>query len=125
MQMMETELRALRGAVSVENDNPPEIADSVVSLIKGITDLNGLTKENIRLIQFSVTGDIHSLNPAKAWREASGWSDVPLFCSLEPDFIGMPQKIIRVLIWTYVEKGRVLKPLYLGRSASLRPDYSK
>lgn len=115
--------RAVRGAVQIEEDSEKFIETGVEKLIKGLVDLNSLSEEQIISIQFSVTDDLQSKNPASALRKL-GYESVPLFCSQEVRVINSMPRVIRVLI-TY-EQQVVSRPvpLYINGAERLRPDLS-
>ncbi len=114
-------VRAVRGAVQIEKDQPRQIVEGVGRLVTGLMDSNSLDREHIISIQFTVTGDIRSKNPAAALR-TFGFDDVPLFCSMEPEMEGSLPRIVRVLLTVETGTGSPLQPLYLGGAEKLRPD---
>lgn len=120
---METiRLYAVRGAVCTE-DSPLEIEKSVKELFEKLYVLNSIKDENLVSIQFTITSDLKSLNPATALRKAGFGKDVPLFCSQEPEIKGMLKKVIRVLITGYFDSKP--KAVYINGAEVLRPDLVK
>lgn len=115
-------LYAIRGAVCVENT-----ADSIISGVKQlyeqILEKNNFKTEDAVSIQFTITQDLTKLNPAAALRKSGYGSDIPLFCSQEPQIEGMLEKVIRILITVYQEKKPVA--VYLNGAEILRPDLKK
>ena len=77
-------MKAIRGATTIARDEVGEIKDKVSELLGCIVSGNGLEKNDIICIMLSSTGDIKSMYPAKAAREA-GFSSCALYSSLEPD----------------------------------------
>ena len=86
-------VKAVRGAVSLEQDSQEELKDKAALLYAKLQELNGFSEESIISIIFSQTPDI-SYNPAKALRLASGISVAPLFCTQEPVCVDFPQEKI-------------------------------
>ena len=75
-------------------------------------------------IVFSQTRDLNEANPASALREI-GYSDVPLFCTQEPEYKGSMPGVIRVLVsFNCAEKRKVI-PVYLDGAEALRTDIFK
>ncbi len=114
-------VRAVRGAVQIEKDGASQIVKGVGRLVNGLVEKNSISIEHIISIQFTVTKDIQSKNPAAALR-TFGFQDVPLFCSQEPQTKGALPRVIRVLITVETDSGDSLVPLYLDGAEKLRPD---
>lgn len=115
-------VKAVRGAVSLEEDSPEELREKVGLLYSTLEERNGFCEEDVVSILFSQTEDI-SYNPAKALREAAGLSQAPLFCTQEPRCVDFPQKrMLRLLVTFQDEKPGRGVPVYLGEAASLRED---
>ncbi len=113
---------ALRGAVTVDNDNPDEIIARVRTMYEEILFLNNITEEEIAYIHFSQTRDLVSLNSATALRRSGFAKDVPLFCTEEAYTIGSLEKCIRVLILVNHPEYSPKKMVYMGKAEKLRPD---
>ncbi len=113
---------ALRGAVTVDNDNPDEIIAAVRTMYEEILFLNNITEEEIAYIHFSQTRDLVSLNSATALRRSGYAEAVPLFCTEEAYTIGSLEKCIRVLILVNHPEYSPKKMVYMGRAKALRPD---
>ena len=93
-------LYAIRGAVCVEN-TADSVINGVKQLYEAILEKNNFNSEDAVSIQFTVTQDISALNPDAALRISGYGSDIPLFCSQEPQIDGMLEKVIRILITVY------------------------
>lgn len=127
--MMENKrLYSIRGAVCTEN-TPDSIIENVGQLCKQLFDINNLAEDFIVNVQFTVTPDLDSLNPATALRRFGDLgfdsSRIPLFCSQEPVIKGMLPKVIRIMITAYMDAGTVPRTLYLNGAEALRPDLAK
>ncbi|MDA3940010.1 MAG: chorismate mutase [Spirochaetia bacterium] len=112
-------IKAVRGAIQIDNNSVKAIEIGVVRLIQKISAVNNIFIENIISIIFSQTKDLDALNPAAALRTI-GYEATPLFCTTEPDIIGSMNRIIRVLIT--VDTMQSLKPVYLEGAKKLRLD---
>jgi len=120
--MTERRLHAIRGATTVDRDEPSRICAATRELLRDIVRRNRLEPTEIVSALFTVTGDLKSEFPARAAREL-GWSDVALMCMTEIPVPGSLDRCIRVLV--QVERARPRAPIrhvYLRRAASLRPD---
>jgi chorismate mutase len=112
---------AVRGAIGVDDNTGPRLAEAVQRLIPQLCRENGLTEEDIVSIIFSQTRDLTAGNPAACLREV-GYAETPLFCTQEPEYPDSLPLILRVLL-TFRAPAKVSpRPVYLGRAAALRPD---
>jgi len=114
-------LRAVRGAVTVQDDTPVAVDSAVHELLDAIIGANRIETRDVVSAIFSATPDVRSRNPATSAREL-GWTDVPLMCVAELETEGMLERCVRVLLHVSVSDGRRLTPVYLGDAACLRPD---
>ena len=114
-------LRALRGATTVEADDPSLVGEAVRELLAAIADANALAPDDVLSAIFSATPDLRCLYPAKVAREL-GWHDVPMLCVTEMDVPGAPGLCIRVLLHLAMPRERKLVPVYLRGAVALRPD---
>ncbi|MDC7242407.1 MAG: chorismate mutase [Pleomorphochaeta sp.] len=114
---------AIRGATTVEKDSIDNIDLAVKELYEKILELNNLTEDELININFTITSDLKSRNPAAALRKSKYASNVPLFCSQEAEIEGMMGKVIRIMILCYKDKSTV-NHVYLHRSACLRKEYA-
>ena len=114
-------LRAVRGAVTVDADDPALIDAAVHSLLAQLVNANAIETHDLVSAIFSATPDLKSRNPATAAR-ALGWTDVPMMCVAEVETDGMLDRCIRVLLHVGVVGDRRLMPVYLGDAILLRPD---
>jgi len=119
-------LFALRGAVCTENTKEA-ITENVCAMCNEIITRNNINSEDIVSINFTMTQDLNVLNPATALRIGKAKVDITqcaLFCSAEPEIIGMLPKTIRVMITAYADESLVKKNVYLNGAEKLRPDYN-
>ena len=119
---MQERLYAVRGATQVSHDDPEMIREAVLELYDTLCAANGLDVYRIVSIQFTVTADLRSINPATALRLREGAESIPLFCMQEPEIEGMLARTIRTLIHFYHDSGLTPKAVYLHGARQLRPD---
>lgn len=113
----------IRGATTIERDDPNLIRIAVKNLLWEIFKKNTLSKDEVRCFVFSLTTDIHSYHPAKAAREC-GYDFAPLFACTEPEIDGGLKLCIRLML--IVERnfeGRVVH-VYQKGAKVLRKDIS-
>ncbi|NCB00896.1 MAG: chorismate mutase [Spirochaetia bacterium] len=116
-------LYALRGATQLHIDTKEEMRDKVTSLINTLYEINEIVIDDVVTIQFTITSDLHALNPATAYRERCKKGEAPLFCSSEPDIDGMLEKTVRVMILLYRDEDeKKLIPVYQEGTQTLRKD---
>lgn len=119
-------IRAVRGAITVENDNPDEIKNAVVLMLTEIVKSNEIVADEIISAEFSITDDIKSAVPAKFARTELGWTDVPFMCFREFEFKGSLKRALRVILYFNSEKPRsLIKHVYLRDAKILRPDLNQ
>ncbi len=118
-------VRALRGAITVAEDDPTEIRQRTIDMLKVLFERNDLNADDVISIFFTATEDLRSLPPAAAAR-AFGLIDVPLLCAQEmPTEVG-PELCVRMLLHIETEKSRdELRHVFLGGAASLRPELAE
>lgn len=119
-------IRGIRGATSVQSDDPTLILAATEDLLQKILEGNpSLNSEDVASIFFTVTLDLVSVHPAQAARKM-GWNTVPLLCSTEIPVPGSLQRCVRVLIhWNTNLNQNQIKHVYLNEAVRLRPDLSK
>ena len=115
-------VRALRGATTVDVDEPGHITERVVVLLERLLQRNEVDKDDLVSILFTATDDLHSMFPAKAAR-TMGLGDVPLICARELDVVEGTPRCIRVLLHLSTSKSRSeLHHVYLEGAKGLRDD---
>jgi len=115
-------VKAVRGATSIEKNNNKSMEDAVYELISSIAETNNISEENIISIIFSQTKDLDIANPAAALRVSGKYTEVPLFCTQEPDYEVSIPSIVRVLLTYNTDLTNQVQPVYLGRASQLRTD---
>lgn len=117
-------LYAIRGATKCENTSE-EILKAVHEMCDEIFTANNIKAEDMVSIQFSMTKDLNALNAAAALRKAGpciDCSQVALFCTQEADIPGGMEKVVRVMITTYLRKKAKVVNVYKNGTDMLRPD---
>jgi chorismate mutase len=118
---MAQRLHALRGAISVPEDQASEILEATTELMNEIMSRNALVPGQVVSCIFTVTEDLTAEFPAVAAR-ALGFERVPLLCAREIPVPGSLPRVIRVLIHYYAPEGHEPAHVYLREAATLRAD---
>lgn len=118
-------LRAVRGAVCVEADEPEEILDAVQELLTEMLCRNDLTIDELVSVIFTSTPDLRAEFPAVAARRL-GIVDVPLLCAAEIDVPGALARVVRVLMHVETARSRQeVRHTYLRGAEVLRLDIAQ
>lgn len=118
-------VRALRGAITVDQDSVDDIKDRTVELVSALLERNGLDEDHLISILFSTTSDLTAAAPAVGLRDV-GFGDVPLLCVAEmPTDAGL-DRCIRVLVHVDCDRPRSqLRHVFLRGATVLRPDLAE
>ena len=115
-------VRAIRGAINIEENTKKAILGATERLLKTIIEENKIVPEDIACVFFTLTPDLNAEFPALAARRM-GWLYVPLLCAAE---INVPQGmkgVLRVMVLVNTDKSQnEIKHIYLDKAAFLRPD---
>jgi chorismate mutase len=114
-------LFALRGAVSVQQNDAAEILQATTELMQEIMRRNELEPERVVSCIFTATADLDAEFPAVAAR-ALGFERVPLLCAREIPVPGSMPRVIRVLIHYHADELHEPMHVYLGDARALRVD---
>lgn len=120
---MERWLRGVRGATTVERDEPELVLEATRELLTAMLDANDLQDhETIAAIFFTTTPDLTSTFPAEAAREI-GMHAVPLICNQEIPVPNRLPRAVRIMMQINTRKRQKdIKHIYLRDARSLRPD---
>jgi chorismate mutase len=119
------QVRALRGATTVDVDERAHVHERVMDLLGALFDANDVDHDDIISIVFTATDDLRATFPAEAARK-SGFGDVPLLCARELDIDGGTPRCIRVLVHLTTDRARSeLHHVYLEGAQGLRDDLPK
>ncbi len=114
-------LRALRGAITVEENASEAILDATRELLGEVMSRNGLEADDLVSCIFTCTGDLDAEFPAVAARHM-GLSSVPLLCAREIEVPGSLPRVIRLLLHCYADPDRQAHHVYLRDAVALRKD---
>lgn len=114
-------LRAVRGAITVDEDTAEAIHDATVELLHAVLERNALVHDDLVSIMFTATHDLSAEFPAVAAR-AMGLSNVPLLCAMEIPVAGAMPRCIRAMLHCYAPAGRRIRHVYLREARQLRTD---
>jgi chorismate mutase len=118
-------VRGVRGAITVERDDPAELLDATERLLNEIVAENGIVADDIASALFTLTPDLVSQFPAAAARRI-GWVRVPLLNFTEIGVPGGLPRVIRVLLHVNTEKRQdEIVHVYLEGARVLRPDLER
>lgn len=119
-------IRGVRGATTVTQNTEKEITLATEKVVRAMVRSNDIKPEDISHIFFSVTKDLNACFPAKAIRELSGWTYVPVMCMQE---IVVPNSLdlcIRVMMTINTPKSqKEIEHVFQNKAVKLRPDLSE
>lgn len=116
--------RAVRGAITVECDEPALVCAATAKLLTALLHVNGLEVRDVISAFFTATPDLRSVFPARAARDM-GWDAVPLLCAVEMDVPEMLPRVLRVLLHVEWPAGaEAPQAVYMRDAARLRPEYA-
>ncbi len=118
-------MRGIRGATQIASNTVQDIHDGVVELCRALNEQNQLAQDEIVWAIFTVTRDLDADFPARAAREAGGWSRVPMICSQEVPVPGSLPRVVRVLLHVEGGTGADVRHVYLRGARALRPDLAQ
>ena len=116
-------VRGIRGATSVDADEPQQVRDATRELMEEILKRNGIADfDDIISAVFTTTQDLVSVFPAEAARHI-GMHTVPLLCASEIPVPGSMPRCIRILLHVNTERRPAeIEHVYLREAQKLRPD---
>ena len=116
-------VRGVRGATTVESDDPALIRAAARELMEEILRRNQITDfDDVISAVFTTTEDLVSAFPAEAAR-AMGMNQVPLLCAQEIPVTGSMPRCIRVLLHVNSDrKPKEIEHVYLRDAQKVRPD---
>ena len=116
-------VRGIRGAISVDADDPALIRAAARELMEEILRRNAITEfDDVISAVFTTTEDLVSAFPAEAAR-LMGMNQVPLLCATEIPVTGSMPRCIRVLLHINSDRRpKEIEHVYLRDAQKLRPD---
>jgi chorismate mutase len=124
-----TAVRGVRGATTVEVDDPEGIVEATGEMLTALIEANGIDPEQVAGAWFTTSPDLHSEFPAVAARRL-GWVDVPLICGQEMDVPyantrSIP-RCVRVLILVNTERSqREVHHVYLRGARAIKEELER
>jgi chorismate mutase len=112
-------LKALRGAITVERNDSEAILEATEELVREVLDRNRLEPDRLVSCIFTCTADLDAAFPAEAARRL-GLSAVPLLCAREIDVPGALPRVIRLMAHCYLDGEP--QHVYMREAVSLRRD---
>ncbi|MCX5761486.1 MAG: chorismate mutase [Gemmatimonadetes bacterium] len=112
---------ALRGATTVDADDPSLLAEATQELLRALLERNALQPAQVVSAFFTCTADLTSAYPAQGARDM-GWRHVPMLCAADLPVRGSLPRCIRVLLHVDVAPGHAARHAYLRDAVSLRGD---
>jgi chorismate mutase len=118
-------VRALRGATRLSADDPAEMTEAVVELVRTMLERNGIGTDSLISVIFTSTPDLVCMFPAAAAREI-GLGDVPLICAQEIAVPGALSRVVRVMAHAELDRPRAeVAHVYLRGAEALRQDLAQ
>ena len=114
-------LKALRGAITVEENSGDAILTATEELVRAVMARNSIAPEQMVSCIFTCTGDLDAEFPAVAAR-GLGLSAVPLLCAREIDVPGALPRVIRLMLHCYADEHAPAQHVYLREATALRKD---
>jgi chorismate mutase len=115
-------LRALRGAITCDENTKAEIDAKTQRLVTELLARNDLVNDDLVSMIFTATPDLSAEFPASAAR-ALGLGDVPLLGAVELKVDHGMARVVRVLVHCYTDRERAdLHHVYLDGARALRDD---
>jgi chorismate mutase len=115
-------VRAVRGAIQVDEDTAESVQTGTMRLVKEVMERNGLSSDDLISVLFTNTPDLLSEFPAHGARMA-GLVEVPLMCAVEISVPGALPRVVRLMAHVETSRARSeLSHVYLDGATALRPD---
>lgn len=90
-------VRAIRGAIQVEENSALAIAAGTKELLAEIVRANSLDVSQVISVILTATPDLNAAFPAAAAREV-GFESTPLLCAVEIDVPGALSRVVRAMV---------------------------
>jgi chorismate mutase len=118
----EVRVRAARGAILVERDDPEVVLDAAARLLGAMLERNRIERPDLVSAFFTATEDLRSVFPAEAARRM-GLGRVPLMCAQEIPVAGAMPRVVRILLHFHTALGPgEIEHVYLDGAETLRDD---
>jgi chorismate mutase len=119
-------VRGIRGATTAPANTAEAITEATEELLKELTKLNDLDKDEVCFAYFTTTHDLTAEFPAYAARRL-GWLEVPLLCGHDmdvrlPNPRGVPMCIRILLLYNTPEPQSAMRFAYLRGAKAIKKD---
>ena len=119
-------VRGIRGATTAVENTAEAITEATEDLLKELTRLNGLDKDEICFAYFTTTHDLTAEFPAYAARRL-GWLEVPLLCGHDmdvqlPNPRGVAMCIRILLLYNTAKPQSAMQFAYLRGAQAIKKD---
>lgn len=116
-------IRGVRGATTVSGNNESEIITATEELVEKLIELNQIQPDTVASVFISTTEDIDAVFPAKALRNFTGWTYVPVMCMREIPVPNSLKQCIRIMMHVNTNQTQdAINHVYLREAKVLRPD---
>jgi monofunctional chorismate mutase len=115
-------MRGIRGAICARENSREGIHAATRTLLTEIVERNGLDRQDIVAVFFTMTPDLDADFPAHAAR-TMGWTDIPMLGAQESRVPKGTERVIRALV--LARGAGPVRHVYLGRAAAMRPDLAE
>ena len=118
-------VRAIRGAIQVDDDQREAILEATAELIAEVMSRNELTADDVISVLFTATPDLTAEFPALAARK-TGFHAVPLMCATEIPVPGAMPRVVRLMAHVETDRPRSqIQHVYLRGAVALRLDIAQ
>ena len=118
-------VRAIRGAIQVEENSTLAIATGTKELLVEIIKANSLEVSQVISVILTATPDLNAAFPAAAAREV-GFESTPLLCAVEIDVPGALNRVIRAMVTVETDLSmKEISHIYLAGAKALRRDIAQ
>ncbi|MCF3941637.1 chorismate mutase [Oceanobacillus alkalisoli] len=115
--------RGIRGATTVTENTADEIIYHTKLVLQEMIEANDVTPENVSHVFISATKDIDAVFPARALREFSGWTYVPVMCMAEIEVENSLKNCIRIMMVVNTNQNQAeVKHIFHNEAITLRPE---
>ena len=114
-------LKALRGAITVKENDADAILAATEELVREVMERNAVEIDNMVSCIFTCTDDLDAEFPAVAARRL-GLNSVPLLCAREMHVPDALPRVIRLMLHCYADPDTPTRHVYLRDAVSLRRD---
>lgn len=118
-------VRAIRGAIQVDENSALAISAGTKELLAEIIKANALEVSQVISVILTATPDLNAAFPAAAAREV-GFESTPLLCAVEIDVPGALNRVIRAMVTVESDLSmKEISHIYLAGAKALRRDIAQ